>query len=98
MSQIQKKLANLHPTNGLTEPQLKYLTAKIKRTINKSTKHKVEIKGSTIMIDNTYQLWVSMERKLAVGTVNGGKMYYFSNPAFTVSRLYEMMSSIQLHK
>jgi hypothetical protein len=98
MSQIQKKLFNLHPTNGLTDAQLKYLTAKIKRTINKSTKHKVEIKGSTILIDNTYQLWVSMERKLAVGTVNGGKMYHFSNPAFTVSRLYEMMSSIQLHK
>jgi hypothetical protein len=94
MAQIQKKLANLHPSNGLSDSQLKYLTAKIKRTINKTEKHKVEIKGSTIMIDNKYQLWVSMERKLAVGTVNSAKMYHFSNPENTICRLYEMMSSI----
>jgi hypothetical protein len=94
MAQIQKKLANLHSTNGLTNAQLKYLTSKIKRSINKSEKHKIEIKGSTILIDNKYQLLVSMDGKLAVGTIDSAKMYHFSNPAFTISRLYEMIQSI----
>lgn len=93
MSQIQKKLAKLSP-NGMSETQIIYLVSKIKRTSkNNNRKIKVVVKGSTIIVDDRFQLWVSMESKLAVGTFDSARMWHFNNPGMTISRMYEMMAN-----
>lgn len=94
MAQIQKKLAKLSPAQGMSEMQIKYLVSKIKRTaIKNNRKLKVIVKGSTIIIDDRFQLWVSLDAKLAVGTLDSIRMWHFSNPVMTISRLYEMMGN-----